>query len=538
MDITSPEVDKLAALLEEATRAQRTTTSRFVEPAQGTLNRARSSRHHIVFGRRGSGKSSLLQKACSELSLERKPVAYIDLETFKGHNYPDVLLSVLFASVQEFENWVQTVGSHPASRTTFWKRIFGAKPSAPPLDKKERDSLLADLKELKTDLERLLHSDDQAALSTKQTLALTSSDKANARLKHGPLDVGGSTEEGRSASVEATEETKRSKIDSLHRNILRFKRLFEQIGAAGQGRAFLVLDDLYHIRRSDQAAVLDYFHRIAKNSGVWIKIGTIRHRTDHYRHGDPSIGMKLGDDADDIDLDLTLEKYDIAKRFLGTVLQGFLSEAGIHSKDDIFAEATMDRLVLASGGVARDFLGILRKAIECARERGNDVRGPRVGAEDVNRAAGEHETSKRDELRRDAAGDRTSLEAAFSAVREFCLEKALANCFLIERDLVPECKFILDELVDLKMLHLVRSRVTVRDRKGKFFIAYMLDLSQYSNDRKRRDLEVIQFWKDDAADDLRRTGLVFDLSTLREFLPKVTGGAATLASASQSAGPS
>lgn len=520
MDITSPEVDKLAALLEEATRAQRSTTSRFVEPAQGTLNRARSSRHHIVFGRRGSGKSSLLQKACSELSLERKPVAYIDLELFKGHSYPDVLLSVLIAAIQEFESWLGTVGSHPSAKTTFWKRLFGGKPSAPPLDKKQREALVVDLSSLRRDLEQLLLANDDAALSTKQTVAVSSEEKAAAGLKHGPLSADVATAKERKDSTEATEQTRRSKIDSLHRSILRFKALFDRIGAAGQGRAFLVLDDLYHIRRSDQAAVLDYFHRIAKNSGVWIKIGTIRHRTDHYRHGDPSIGMKLGDDADEIDLDLTLEKYDIAKRFLASLLQGFLGEAGIPSRDAIFAEATMDRLVLASGGVARDFLGILRKAIDCARERGNDVRGPRIGAEDVNRAAGEHETSKRDELRRDAAGDRTSLESAFAAVRDFCLEKASANCFLIERDLVPECKFILDELVDLKMLHLVRSRVTVRDRKGRFFIAYMLDLSQYSNDRKRRDLEVIQFWKDDAADDLRRAGLVFDLSALREFLPK------------------
>jgi len=34
-----------------------------------------------------------------------------------------------------------------------------------------------------------------------------------------------------------------------------------------------------------------------------------------YVHGNPPIGMKLGDDAEEIDLDLTLEKYAITKRF-------------------------------------------------------------------------------------------------------------------------------------------------------------------------------------------------------------------------------
>jgi hypothetical protein len=39
------------------------------------------------------------------------------------------------------------------------------------------------------------------------------------------------------------------------------------------------------------------------------------------------------------------------------------------------------------------------------------------------------------------------------------------------------------ELVDLKLLHLVRSRITVSKRRGHIFEAYMLDLSQYSGAR-------------------------------------------------------
>jgi hypothetical protein len=81
------------------------------------------------------------------------------------------------------------------------------------------------------------------------------------------------------------------------------------------GDSYIFLDDLYHIRRSDQASLIDYFHRIVKDHKAWLKIGTIRHRSDWYKHGNPPIGLKLGDDADEIDLDLTLEKYSIAKSF-------------------------------------------------------------------------------------------------------------------------------------------------------------------------------------------------------------------------------
>jgi hypothetical protein len=112
-----------------------------------------------------------------------------------------------------------------------------------------------------------------------------------------------------------TERTKRNKLDFLHRKIIHFQKLFDAIVELSGGDAFIFLDDLYHLRRPDQPHVLDYFHRIVKGRSVWLKIGTIRHRTNWYHHGNPPIGMKLGDDCDDIDLDITLAKFEIARRF-------------------------------------------------------------------------------------------------------------------------------------------------------------------------------------------------------------------------------
>ena len=118
--------------------------------------------------------------------------------------------------------------------------------------------------------------------------------------------------------------------------------------------------------------------------------------------------MKLGDDCDDIDLDITLAKFEIARRFLLQVLDQIIQEASVKSHDAILVDGGIVRLVLA-GGVARDFLSIFRKAVDVARERGRTYRGERVNAEDVNVAAGEHEPSKRDELRRDTLGEREAL---------------------------------------------------------------------------------------------------------------------------------
>lgn len=81
--------------------------------------------------------------------------------------------------------------------------------------------------------------------------------------------------------------------------------------------------------------------------------------------------MKLRDDANPIDLDMSLEKYRTAKDFLFRLLDGICQEYDF-STDQLMNDGARDRLVLASGGVARDFLSVLRGAISEAREMGAD----------------------------------------------------------------------------------------------------------------------------------------------------------------------
>lgn len=224
--------------------------------------------------------------------------------------------------------------------------------------------------------------------------------------------------------------------------------------------------------------------------------------------------MKLGDDADEIDLDVTLEKYDLTKEFLIKVLDQFCRE---HDSKvaDILSDGARDRLVLASGGVARDFLSLVRRSIDVTRQRlagGDRFRGDRISAEDVNKAAGELDSFKQEDFNRDTTEDDSDeLKRLFDDVRRFCLDKTNSNCILVDKETKTDKSHMIKELVDLKFLHHVRSRVTVRDREkaGRIFDAYMLDISQYSGERKRRNLDMIEFWRKDGENQLRRGKLVF-----------------------------
>jgi hypothetical protein len=151
----------------------------------------------------------------------------------------------------------------------------------------------------------------------------------------------------------------------------------------------------------------------------------------------------------------------------------------------------------------------MRRSILIARERGDTSRGEKVGVEDVNGAAGEYDSSKREELGRDTLDERQRLEDEFAEIGKFVNFDSKANVFLIDKNL-PDAEIDpIKELVDLRLVHRVRNSVTVADRPGKTFEAYMLDVSQYTVARKRRDVEIIEFWRDNATDSIRRTGLIY-----------------------------
>ena len=510
--LESAEISALELKLEEATRSSMGSVQRFTEPAAGTLTRSTARSHHLVFGRRGSGKSSLLRKASQDLTIDRRPIAFVDLESFKGHEYPDVLISILIETFTRFAEWLETAAIAPASKTSFWLRVFGSKPTRAAFNKARAESLSSDLRKQVKHLRDLLFSEDQIEIEVSTSVKTADDFGIQAKANIG-TSVAGSSVAGKVAR--SGEEVKANKSHYIHhkinhllKSILEYQTIFREMAVLSGGDAYLFLDDLYHIPKKYQAQVLDYFHRLGKGNNLWLKVGTIKHRTQWYIHGDPPTGVKIGDDISEIDLDLTLEKYKVTSAFLEKILATFLAESDVNRSAFLGRDA-FDRLVLASGGVARDFLGLLRRSILIARERGLTARGEKVGVEDINAAAGEYDSSKREELTRDTLDDRQTLEDEFDRIGRFVNDTSKANVFLLDRSL-PESELeSVEELVDLRLVHRVRSRITVRDRPGKTFEAFMLDVSQYTAARKKRELKIIEFWRDDAVDTIRKTGLIY-----------------------------
>ena len=247
-----------------------------------------------------------MAKVTKDLTISRTPTAYVDLEEFKGHSYPDVLLSILIKTLDSFKDWLETAATHPATKTSFWNKFFGASPARKGFNRSATKKMIFEIAELVSELNRNLFAADD--IKEQLTLKRGSEEELktaiSGELKGVVSKVSSKVEHTGSKTNERqlVSEYSSRKIELLHRNIMKYKSIFQQMTMLADGPAFLLLDDLYHIRVSDQANVIDYFHRIAKNTNLWLKVGTIRHRSKWYIFGDPPVGMKLGDDAEEIDL--------------------------------------------------------------------------------------------------------------------------------------------------------------------------------------------------------------------------------------------
>lgn len=508
-------VKTLAIAIEEGARAGKGNVSKFIEPAEGTLRRALSKRHHIIFGRRGSGKSSLLYKSADDLSKKGNPVALVDLEPFKGHHYPDIIISVLIATFKKYSIWLKDENSKDKGKR-LWYTLFLKKKYSH--NKQQREELLSTIDKNIEDLTEHLYLNDRAKLI--QRISEGSKEKNDNKAKAGfsladskiEAEIAQATEI--ESSKEVKEEYRRNKQDFLLRKMLDFQEIFTSLYNINKQDTYLFLDDLYHLVRTDQPDLIDYFHRISKGNNLWIKIGTIRNRTTWYKNTPQPIGVKLGDDAEEIDLDLTLEKFSLSKGFLKSILKIYIQEAKAPKTDDLLTDGGIDRLVLASGGVTRDFLGLFRRSIDETKERvnrsaGNNLRGEKIGAEDVNIAAGNYGELKKEEFQIDTLEDRDKLERSFEKVKHFCLDKTKSNLFLIAQDEAGDEIDLIKELIDLRLIHHVKSRVTVSSRPGKIFKGYLLDVSQYTGERARKDIQMIEFWKDSEKEKIRRASLIY-----------------------------
>lgn len=258
---------------------------------------------------------------------------------------------------------------------------------------------------------------------------------------------------------------------------------------------YVFLDDVHYMRVQQVPLLLDLLHGITRDNPVWLKVAGIQHQTRWFIPNPPT-GLQTGHDATIINLDVTLEHPERASKFLLDVLKGYVDECHALPLSRVISSAALERLVLASGGVPRDFLTLCASSIQTARQRS---KASAVGVQDVNNAAGVAGQTKLHELEDDAAavaGRSAVLISALNALRSFLLTDKQITFFRVDfrdKEVRGQEYRVLQALADLRMLHLINASLSDAQQAGQRSEVYLLDLSQYSGSRLKQRLRVLDF---------------------------------------------
>jgi hypothetical protein len=467
MSVTPSKLTALRRVINENLRVQRSGSEAVLYiDVSNVLGDVCARQNHAIFARRGCGKTLLLNSS-ARLSDQSIKTVYINCEDYKQHSFPNVLIEILDSLFGELENNLHA-----------W---FGRKKRARQVIHKMRSSLAA-----------LKQAPDQISEEVKKTVGTESAESASVNFGAPKSVVDAGAKLGIDKKVreetERTFTTQTSKIRELDILLPQLKRDVREFFDVSTGTTaiFLQLDDLYHLKRADQAFVVDYIHRLCKDVPLFFKIATLRHATNMYvdRHGQP-IGAQERHDYQPINIDYTFNDFHRTAEQNRRILRAFGKLAGLTTAevDSLFKGEGFDRLVMAGGGVPRDVLSIFLEVLSNVQHLQADGR---IGKDDVRTLSREIFERRIQELKQDSEGDvQDALLRGIYVLRQFCLDKR-SNVFVVsERELQQDDEFrtLMYRLLDYRIIHSVANAITHKSQPGTYQ-AFAIDIGCYAHFRK------------------------------------------------------
>jgi len=482
MEYQKEDLKKVIDFIEENLRASNYAGIEFID-ARNFLGRISTNQNHVIFGRRGAGKSCLI---ASLDKLDNKLLMKINIEDFKQISYPNIIVHVLKAAFEQLNKIIKDKNKPSPKRFNVRRKL------------KKHIKLLT----------YLIYEPDNVNENIKDLKKVESSSKGF--LKKGILGFGRKKIQG--SEHEVSKSVTKSKLEFLLLDLTKYKDIFRITAKAiKKSSIFLIFDDFYFLQKIDQPNFLDYFHRLSKDSQLFLKVATIKHRTKLYKQdGQSYIGVEIGHDLLDVDLDYTLDKFDDLKSFM-LLLLGKVSE---HCEikinfENLFSGEGFSQLCLASGGVPRDFLSLFVKL--ATKILTNEINT--IGKIDVNEVAIANINNKFQSLKTDSASERETLESYLNEIKSFVYLKKRTNAFLVakpELETHPIERQALRELVDLRLLHIIDSNTSKAPSDGRRYEAYLIDVGLYDNSRPRNFKQIEPGTRDEKSrkDDLRASPYV------------------------------
>lgn len=463
--VAQAKLDELRLRITESLRVQLDTAGIDYINVGNALNDAKAKQNHAIFARRGCGKTLLLHKSTIGLSKNIAAV-YLNCEDFKRHSFPNVLVEILKSLFLEMDKHLSG-----------W---FGRK-----------KRLKQIIKGILLHLEELKGSDDNSSEDVRMRAAASASDEINleSSLKGGPAASKASGKSG-STTSEETERTFRvykDKLKELDQWLPELKREIREFFELSNEKKFILIqvDDLYHLRRADQAFVVDYIHRLCKDVPLFFKIATLRHASSLYadRHGQP-VGAQERHDYQSINIDYTFNDFKKTRDQNWAILCQFAEAVGMSNAElaSLFKGAGFERLVMAGGGVPRDVLSLFLEVLGQT-----DIQaGGKIGKDEVRILSRTNFERRIEELKQDSQdAEQGDLIKGIYIIRTFCLDRK-TNIFLVSERLMQQndgLRALFYRLMDYRIIHNCATALTHKSVEGTFQ-AFAIDIGCYAHLRK------------------------------------------------------
>jgi hypothetical protein len=214
---------------------------------------------------------------------------YLNLEDHKDITFPNIVIHVLVHLFKSLDDKIR-------SNIFLWR----FRPKVHGVRKRLRNVVAS--------LELYIHEPD----SETQEVGTTEQYEQQAKVTIKAPSVAGDGGASRNTSRQVSRSLPRDKIDYLRLELTTYKNLIVDISRLfGDRSIFLVMDDLYFVAKGTQPSLIDYFHRLTKDTDLFLKIATIKHRSKVYRRTSTQhTGVELGHDVFEIDMDYSLDNFE------------------------------------------------------------------------------------------------------------------------------------------------------------------------------------------------------------------------------------
>jgi len=457
---------KVLTYIEENIRISEQTTIEYLDP-KNHINRLNSKQNQVVFGRRGSGKSLLL-KSLRKNDLDNKLYITINIEDFKDISFPNSISQVLISVIKKIHAEVD--GKHSIWQFSNWK-----------VQKK----LLKQYDNYITELNKKISEPDTYSEAIREKQASKISGEASSGFQKTTAKIASEVAD----ELETSREILKDKLNELKNEITNFKELIEKTTSFLDKDIYLIFDDFYFIRKHEQPFFIDFFHRISKNTRLYLKVATIKHRSSLYIQTDTFVGVEIGHDIQALSLDYTLDDFNSLVSFMKSLLEHINKKVGVEiNYNNLLTDNAFRFLCLASGGVPRDFLSLFINLGDKMQNEGKNISKPNVIDCSI-----ENLPNKMEAFKTDTADEKAVLEHYLQYVKEEIINSKRINAFLVSNNDVlkyPKINQAIKELVDLRLFHLVNSNISSAPSDGLRYSAYMIDISLFPNANPRNFTQI------------------------------------------------